>query len=159
LTGTSSGSLSDPTRPVLKPSRSSEFIPLRSFGLLRVARIATFLHHTLFGTPGGTTIVMEVYNNKDILMVAYEDLSNEDKDIINKAMVEFQNKCLMSYIKSRDNMIIQKYPLPRVLMHRQSDTDEADDRFFFVEAVNNSVHGAMLNHNTTFLNTFHNTIG
>jgi hypothetical protein len=38
---------------------------------------------------------MAVYNNKDILMVAYEDLSDEDKDIINKAMVEFQNKCLM----------------------------------------------------------------
>jgi hypothetical protein len=108
LTGTSSGSLSDPTSPVLKPSRSSEFIPHRSFGLLRIAHIATFLHHTLFGTPGGTTIIMGVYNNKDILMVAYEDLFIEDKDIINKAMVEFQNKCLMSYIKSRDNMIIQK---------------------------------------------------
>jgi hypothetical protein len=44
-------------------------------------------------------------------------------------------------------------------MHRQSDTDEVDDRHFFVEAVNNFVHGAMLNHNTTFLNTFRNTIG
>jgi hypothetical protein len=39
--------------------------------------------------PGGTTIVMAVYNNKDILMVAYEDLPDEDKDIINKAMVKF----------------------------------------------------------------------
>jgi hypothetical protein len=32
---------------------------------------------------------MVVYNNKDILMLAYEDLPDEDKDIINKAMVEF----------------------------------------------------------------------
>jgi hypothetical protein len=39
--------------------------------------------------PGGTTIVMTIYNNKDILMVAYEDLPNEDKEIINKAMVNF----------------------------------------------------------------------
>jgi hypothetical protein len=39
--------------------------------------------------PGGTTIVMVVYNNKDILMLPYEDLPDEDKDIINKAMVEF----------------------------------------------------------------------
>jgi TRAP-type C4-dicarboxylate transport system substrate-binding protein len=38
---------------------------------------------------------MVVYNNKYILVVAYEDLPDEDKDIINKAMVEFQNKCLM----------------------------------------------------------------
>ena len=43
-------------------------------------------------------------------------------------------------------------------MHGQSDTDEADDRRFFVEAVNKSIHDAMLNHNTTFLNTFHNTM-
>ena len=29
---------------------------------------------------------------------------------------------------------------------------------FFVDAVNKSIHDAMLNHNTTFLNTFHNTM-
>ena len=43
-------------------------------------------------------------------------------------------------------------------MHGQTDADEAEDRRFFVEAVNKSVHDAMLNHNTVFLNTFHNTI-
>ena len=43
-------------------------------------------------------------------------------------------------------------------MHGQSDTDEADDRHFFVEAVNKYVHDAMLNHNIAFLNTFHNTM-
>ena len=41
-------------------------------------------------------------------------------------------------------------------MHVQSDIDEADDRRFFVEAVNKFVHDVMLNHNTAFLNTFHN---
>jgi len=29
---------------------------------------------------------------------------------------------------------------------------------FFIEAINKSVHDAMLNHNTTFLNTFWNTM-
>ena len=43
-------------------------------------------------------------------------------------------------------------------MHGQSDTNKADDRCFFVEAVNKSVHDAMLNHNIAFLNTFHNTM-
>ena len=43
-------------------------------------------------------------------------------------------------------------------MHGQSDTDEVDDRRFFVEAVNKFVHDAMLNHNTAFLNIFHNTM-
>ena len=43
-------------------------------------------------------------------------------------------------------------------MHGQSDIDEADDRHFFVEVVNKSFHDAMLNRNTSFLNTFHNTM-
>ena len=91
-------------------------------------------------------------------MVPYEDLPDEDKDVISKAIEEFQNKCMLSYTKTRDNKVIQKYPLPRVLMHGQSDTDEANDRHFFIDAVNKSVHDAMLNHNTTFSNTFHNTM-
>ena len=64
----------------------------------------------------------------------------------------------MSYTKTRDNTIVQKYPLPRVLLHGQSDTDEAEDMHFFVEAVNKSVHDAISNHNEIFLNTFHNTM-
>ena len=43
-------------------------------------------------------------------------------------------------------------------MHGQSDTDEADDRRFFIDVVNKSVHDAMLNHNIVFMNTFHNTM-
>ena len=63
------------------------------------------------------TIIMQTYNNNDILMVPYEDLPNEDKDVISKAIEEFQNKCLLSYAKTRDNKIVQKYPLPRVMLH------------------------------------------
>ena len=43
-------------------------------------------------------------------------------------------------------------------MHGQTDADEAEDMRFFVEVVNKSVHDAILNHNTVFLNTFHNTM-
>ena len=74
----------------------------------------------------------------------YEDLPNKDKDIISKAIEEFQNKYLLSYTKTHDNKVVQKYQLPRVLMHGQSDTDEADDRRFFVEAINKSVNMFMM---------------
>jgi hypothetical protein len=43
----------------------------------------------LFGTLGGTTIVMAAHNNKDIFTVPYEDLPDEDKYIISKAIEEF----------------------------------------------------------------------
>ena len=66
-------------------------------------------------------------------MVHYEDLPNGDKDVIGKAIEEFQNKCLLSYTKTRDNTIVQKYPLPRVLLHGQTYTVEAKDRYFFME--------------------------
>ena len=63
------------------------------------------------------TIVMAVHNNNDILMVHYEDLPDGDKGVISKAIEEFQNKCLLSYTKTRDDTIVPKFPLPRVLLH------------------------------------------
>ena len=36
-----------------------------------------------------TTIVMAADNNSDILIVPYEDLPDEDKDVISKAIEEF----------------------------------------------------------------------
>ena len=91
-------------------------------------------------------------------MVPYEDLPNEDKDVISKAIEDFQNKCLLSYTKTHDNTIVQKYPLPRVLLYGQTDADEVEDRSFFMEAINKFIHDAISNHNEIFLNTFHNTM-
>ena len=71
---------------------------------------------------------MVVHNNDNILMVHYEDLPDEDRDTINKAMEEFQKKCLLSYTKTHDNIIVKKFPLPRVMLHGQTDTIEAKDR-------------------------------
>ena len=39
-------------------------------------------------------------------MVPYEDLPDEDKDVIGKAIEEFKNKCLLSYTKTRDNKVV-----------------------------------------------------
>ena len=62
---------------------------------------------------------------------------HRDKDDIGKAIEEFWDKCLLSYTKTRDNTIVQKLPLPRVLLHGQTDTVEAEDRHFFMETVKN----------------------
>ena len=146
--------------PTLKPSGPPALLHQADpSGLLCAWRIDMFLcRHTLWHTRWDPTIVMTTYNNSDILMVPYEDVPDEDKDVISKAIEEFQNKCLLSYTKSRNNKVVEKYPLPRVLLHGQSYIDEAEDRHFFVEAVNKYVHDAILNHNTVFLTTFHNTM-
>ena len=91
-------------------------------------------------------------------MLHYEDLPDGDKGIISKAIEEFQNKCLLSYTKTRDNTIILKFSLPRVLLHGEIDTTEAEDRRFFIEVVDKSVHDAISSQNEAFLDTFHNTM-
>ena len=101
---------------------------------------------------------MAVHNNDNILMVHYEDLPDEDKDAFNKAIEEFQKKCLLSYTKTRDSTIIQKFPLPRVLLHGQTDTTEDEDMRFFKEVVDKSVRDAISSHNEAFVSIFHNAM-
>ena len=101
---------------------------------------------------------MAVHNNNDILMLHYEDLPDGDKGIINKAIEEFQNKCLLSYTKTRDNTIVQKFSLPRVLLHGQTNTNETEDRCFFKEIVDKSIRDAISSHNKAFVDVFHNAL-
>ena len=101
---------------------------------------------------------MAAHNNNDILMVHYEDLPDGDKDVIGKAIEEFQNKCLLSYTKTRDNTIVQKFSLPRVLLHGQIDTVEVEDRHFFTEVIDKSIHDAISSRNEAFVDAFHNAM-
>ena len=76
---------------MLKPSKSLALLHQADpSGLLCARRIDTFLHrHTLWHAWWDPTIIMVTYNISDILMVPYEDLLDEDKDVINKAVEEF----------------------------------------------------------------------
>ena len=91
-------------------------------------------------------------------MLHYEDIPDGDKGIISKTTEEFQNKYLLSYTKTRDNTIVQKFPLPRVLLHGQTDTTEVEDRRFFKEVVDKSIRDAMSSHNEAFMDAFHNAM-
>ena len=97
---------------------------------------------------------MENTNDSHFLKVPFEALPSPDKDIIGRAVEEFQDKCLLSYSKNHDNKVFQKFSLPRVLLHGLTDTKDEDDRWFFTEAVHQSINDALKSHNTIFLNTF-----
>ena len=62
-------------------------------------------------------------DNQTILKVNLEDLPNEKRALIDKAAEEFREKCLLSYSRTRD-LVVLKTPLPRVLLHGQSDPNE-----------------------------------
>jgi hypothetical protein len=55
-------------------------------------------------------------DNQTILKVNLEDLLDEQRALINKTTEEFREKCLLSYSRTR-NSVVQKTPLPRVLLH------------------------------------------
>ena len=65
---------------------------------------------------------------------------------------------MLSKIKTHDNTIVQKFPLPRVLLHGQTDTVEAEDRRFFKEVVDKSIRDAISSHNEAFVDIFHNAM-
>ena len=65
---------------------------------------------------------------------------------------------MLSYTKTRDNTIVQKFPLPRVLLHGQTNTVEAKDMCFFIEVVDKSICDAISSRNEAFLDTFHNAV-
>ena len=50
---------------------------------------------------------------------------------------------MLSYTKTRDNTIVQKFSQPRVLLHGQTDTTKDEDRHFFKEVVDKSVRDAI----------------
>ena len=108
LTGTSREECIGSTASALKLGRS--IAPSSRPFQLAVCVLGTgkkFYVDTRFWHTGwDPTIVMTVHNNNDILMLHYEDLPDGDKGIINKAIEEFQNKCLLSYTKTRDNTIV-----------------------------------------------------
>ena len=78
-----------PTVLLLKLSRSSNSLCQDHLACSVLITSPHFCVNTLFGTPGGTTILMVVHNNKDILSVPYDDLPAVDKDVIGKAIEEF----------------------------------------------------------------------
>ena len=55
------------------------------------ARDEFLCRHMFWHARWDPTIVMATYNNSNILMVLYEDLLDEDKDVISKAIEKFQN--------------------------------------------------------------------
>ena len=58
--------------------------------ILLTCRVSTFsCRHMFWHAQWDPTIVMAAYNNNGILMVPYEDLPNEDKYVISKAIEEF----------------------------------------------------------------------
>ena len=93
-------------------------------------------------------------NNEAILKVNLEDLPDDQKALIDQAAEEFHEKCLLSFSKMRDS-VIQKTPLPSVLLHGQSEEAEARA---IAHLVHKAIHETFTNHNQILANLIGNVM-
>ena len=81
-------------------------------------------------------------------------MPNDQKALIEKTAEEFREKCLLSYSRTRDS-VVQKTPLPSVLLHGQSEDVEARTT---AHLVHKTIHEAFTNHNKVLSNTIGNVL-
>jgi hypothetical protein len=99
-----------------------------------------------------TTIIN--MDNQTILKVNLEDLPVDQKVLTEQATEEFREKCLLSYSRTRDS-VVQKTPLPSVLLHGQSEDVEVRTIAHLVHKI---VHESFTNHNKVLANMIGNVM-
>lgn len=77
--------------------------------------------------------------------VTYDELTQEQNDIIEKSIEMFRVKCLESFGKTQ-NKVIQKVPLPKGLTSGELDEDKdtEHDKQIFQETIHQVVHHALI---------------
>jgi hypothetical protein len=78
----------DPIRPTFEAWGISSSLFQQILQGLQVccAQSTLFCVNTLFGTPGGTTIVNMDYDNEQVLNISIDDLPEEAKALVEKAV-------------------------------------------------------------------------
>ena len=84
-------------------------------------------------------------------------MPDEQRALIDKAAEEFQEKCLLSYSRTRD-LVVQKTSLPRVLLHGQSNPNEEAKARIAALMVHKTIHEAFTNHNKVLANAIGNVM-
>ena len=134
----------------LSPERARDLLLTVSLGLLRVGGFPS-----LFAVD--TDWHAQWDYNQVILNFNLEDLPDDQKALIEQAVKEFREKCLMSYSKTRDS-VVQKTLLLRVLLHGRNDPNEEVEARIVAQMVHKTVHEAFTNHNQVLANTIGNVI-
>ena len=81
-------------------------------------------------------------------------MPDDQKVLIEQAAEEFREKCLLSYSRMHDS-VVQKTPLPSVLLHGQSEDVEARTT---AHLFHKTINEAFTNHNKVLANTIGNVL-
>jgi hypothetical protein len=70
------------------------------------------------------------------------------------AIDQFQQKCLMSFVKNRSGVPYLKSDMPRVLLPGEPDSSSAQEKQEVLNAFRETIDNVMVKHHTVFLNMF-----
>jgi hypothetical protein len=89
----------------------------------------------------------------NIIAVTEEDLKDDQKQAMERAIEEYRQLCLKSFSLNKSGQVIQKQDLP---LPRQVTFDSNTGKL--QEMVNSAVNHALINHSNVLSNTVHNDV-
>ena len=89
----------------------------------------------------------------NIIVVSEEDLKEEQRKAMEKAIEEYRQLCLRSFSLIKSGQVIQKQDLS---LPRQVTFDSNPGKL--QEMVNSAVNHALINHSNVLSNTVHNAV-
>jgi hypothetical protein len=91
---------------------------------------------------------------RDIMDVNIEDLSPEQRQQLQDAADQFQQKCLLSFKKNRSGVPYLKNEMPRVLLPGESDATTQQEREECMQAFRDTADHVLSRHHRAFLGAF-----
>jgi hypothetical protein len=92
-------------------------------------------------------------NMENVITISEEDLKEEQKQAMEKAMEDYRQLCLKSFNLNRSGEVIQKQDLS---LPRQVTFDSNPSKLQMM--VNSAVNHALINHSNVLSNTVHNAV-
>jgi hypothetical protein len=96
--------------------------------------------------------------SETILNVTFEELPEEWRNTIERAMQQFKDKCMLSYAKDHEGKIYQKTYLSRMLLDGQPDPNNIAARHAMYETITRAMSTTLANHNDVFLESLTNSL-
>jgi hypothetical protein len=90
----------------------------------------------------------------DVMYVTMDDLSPAQQIQLKDAIDQFQQKCLMSFGKTKSGVPYLKSDMPRVLLPEEPDTTSAEEKQEAINAFQQTMESIMAKHHTAFLTMF-----
>jgi hypothetical protein len=90
----------------------------------------------------------------DVMDVTMDDPSPKQQVQLKDDIDQFQQKCLMSFGKTRSGVPYFKSDMPRVLLPGEPDTTSAEEKQEALNAVRQTMENIMAKHHTAFLTMF-----